>query len=105
MAHFFIKKVAHYRTPKKFYVLKNEDKAKGDDDKSVILKNKPERKVTGRKNKDVMDTKEKVEMVANILDNEVAPKVKKIKQDKGLIERTESSKTIITEDNRELLIG
>jgi len=29
--------------------------------------------------------------------------VKRLKKDKGLIERTESSKTILTEDNKELL--
>jgi hypothetical protein len=29
--------------------------------------------------------------------------VKRVKKDKGLIERTESSKTILTEDNKELL--
>lgn len=55
-----------------------------------------------------MDTKEKVEMVNSILDkqeinNVVKKNVKKIKNDKGLIERTDITKTIITEDNKELL--
>lgn len=50
----------------------------------------------------VMDTKEKIQMAAAVLNNE-QPKVKKVKKDKGLIERTESSITILTEDNRELL--
>lgn len=55
-----------------------------------------------------MDTKEKVEMVNSILDNQentnvVKKNVKKIKNDKGLIERTDITKTIITEDNKELL--
>ena len=50
----------------------------------------------------VMDTKEKIQMAAAILNAE-QPKVKKVKKDKGLIERTESSITILTEDNRELL--
>lgn len=53
-------------------------------------------------NEEVMDTKEKIQMAAAVLNNE-QPKVKKVKKDKGLIERTESSITILTEDNRELL--
>lgn len=58
-------------------------------------------------NKVVMNTAEKVEMANKILaQQESMPeqKVKKIRKDKGLIERTESSKTILTEDNKELLI-
>lgn len=50
----------------------------------------------------VMDTKEKIQMAAAVLSAE-QPKVKKVKKEKGLIERTESSITILTEDNRELL--
>lgn len=52
----------------------------------------------------VMDTKEKVQLANAILNNE-QPKIKKIKKEKGLIERTENSVTILTEDNRELLKG
>ena len=50
----------------------------------------------------VMSTDERVAMAQSIL----APSsnTKRIKKDKGLIERTESSKTILTEDNKELLI-
>ena len=54
------------------------------------------------KEDNVMDTKEKIQM-ANAILNAEQPKVKKVKKDKGLIERTESSITILTEDNRELL--
>lgn len=54
-------------------------------------------------NKTVMTTSEKIEMAKSVL-NDVAPTTKRIKKDKGLIERTESSKTILTEDNKELLI-
>jgi hypothetical protein len=49
-----------------------------------------------------MDTKEKILAAAEIL-NEPTNKVKKLKKDKGLIEKMESTKTILTEDNRELL--
>lgn len=54
------------------------------------------------KKESVMTTDEKVAMAQSIL----APSsnTKRIKKDKGLIERTESSKTILTEDNKELLI-
>ena len=51
-------------------------------------------------NKKVMD---KISMAESIINDE--PKaVKRIKKDKGLIERTESSKTILTEDNKQLLV-
>lgn len=62
-----------------------------------VIENKEE-----KKEDIVMDTKEKIQMAAAILNAE-QPKVKKVKKDKGLIERTESSITILTEDNRELL--
>lgn len=57
------------------------------------------------KNK-VMNTSEKVAMAQEILSSEDNKRnnVKRIKKDKGLIERTESSKTILTEDNKELLV-
>jgi hypothetical protein len=51
-----------------------------------------------------MTTSEKIAMAQNVLNgaDQAAP-VKRVKRDKGLIERTESSKTILTEDNKELL--
>ena len=54
------------------------------------------------KKKAVMTTEEKVAMAQNVLTP--ASNTKRIKKDKGLIERTESSKTILTEDNKELLV-
>lgn len=51
-----------------------------------------------------MDTQEKIMMANAILtQTEPSTKVKKVRKDKGLIEKTESSKIILTEDNRELL--
>jgi hypothetical protein len=47
----------------------------------------------------VMD---KISMAEQIINDTPAP-VKRIKKDKGLIERTESSKIVITEDNKQLL--
>ena len=55
-------------------------------------------------NKQVMTTSEKIAMAQSVLSGtEVEAPVKRVKKDKGLIERTESSKTILTEDNKELL--
>ena len=58
------------------------------------------------KNEEVMTTSEKIEMVKELLkDDEKAkkPTMKRLKKDKGLIERTENSKIVLTEDNKELL--
>jgi hypothetical protein len=57
------------------------------------------------KNINNMDTQEKIMLANSILNNQdnVVGKVKKINKEKGLIEKTESSKIILTEDNRELL--
>ena len=66
---------------------------------NIVFNNKEEKK-------EVMNTAEKVAMAQEILSTEDNKKqnVKRIRKDKGLIERTESSKTILTEDNKELLI-
>lgn len=50
----------------------------------------------------VMNTDEKIMAVESVL-NDVPRTVKRVKKDKGLIERTESSKIILTEDNKQLL--
>ena len=60
------------------------------------------------KNEEVMTTSEKIEMVKELLkDDEKAkkPTMKRLKKGKGLIERTESSKIVLTEGNEELLKG
>lgn len=56
-----------------------------------------------KKNKN-MTTNEKVALAQSVLNNDAPIATKRIKKEKGLIERTESSKTILTEDNKELLI-
>jgi hypothetical protein len=58
--------------------------------------------ITDNKKPEVM--KDKISMVEDIINDIPAPAVKRIKKDKGLIERTESSKTILTEDNKQLLV-
>ena len=50
----------------------------------------------------VMTTDEKVAMAQNVL--KPTSNTKRIKKDKGLIERTESSKTILTDDNKDLFV-
>ena len=66
---------------------------------------KPQMKVKNNvnENKQVMTTSEKIAMAQEVLSDAKAAPVKRVKRDKGLIERTESSKTILTEDNKELL--
>ena len=55
-----------------------------------------------KKNKTEMN--EKVNKAEEIMNNmKEAGNVKVIKKDKGLIERTESSKIVLTEDNRQVL--
>ena len=56
-----------------------------------------------KENKSVMTTDEKIAMAQSVLSGANAAPVKRVKKDTGLIERTESSKTILTEDNKELL--
>ena len=47
---------------------------------------------------------EKVNKAEEIMNNMMAAdNVKVLKKDKGLIERTESSKIVLTEDNRQVL--
>ena len=64
---------------------------------------KTEQKINKNKKTNDMETKDKIAYASAILANEPVDKVKKIKKEKGLIERTESSKIILTEDNKELL--
>ena len=46
----------------------------------------------------------RAESVVNALSGVDPNGIKRVKNDKGLIERTESSKVILTEDNRQILI-
>ena len=56
--------------------------------------------ITKKEKEEVMDNR--ISMAEEIIND--APKaVKRIKKDKGLIERTESSKIVLTEDNRQVL--
>lgn len=63
-----------------------------------VVKDKNEKK----EEKETMTNEEKVKAIENIVVDEKP--FKKIKKEKGLIERTESSKVILTEDNKQLLM-
>lgn len=54
--------------------------------------------------KEIVNVMDKISMAEAIVNATPAKEVKRIKKDKGLIERTESSKTILTEDNKQLLV-
>lgn len=51
-----------------------------------------------------MITEQQIELVEKQAENFVGSgEIKRVKKDRGLIERTESSKIILTEDNRQVL--
>ena len=63
---------------------------------------KPKKNKSGKKVNDMtLENIERAEVLAQNLDAE--REVKIVKKDKGLIERTESSKIVLTEDNRQVL--
>lgn len=66
---------------------------------SVEVETPKKNKKTKKEN---MDTLEQIE-TAEELAKELQPEVKVVKKERGLIERTESSKIILTEDNRQVL--
>ena len=75
---------------------------------SIVSETKPEepqKNKIAKKKKNMMNPKEKAARIEEILQNQEENKgrVKRVKKDKGLIERTESSKVILTEDNKQLL--
>lgn len=84
MSRFIIKKVEHKASKKLCNVIENN-------------------KIN--ENKDMMTTEEKVRMAQEILGNESEAKmsVKRLKKDNGLIEKVNTKKIILTEENKELL--
>lgn len=75
---------------------------KGTKDKREVIE---ENNIVENNNMVMMDTKSKIELATAVLSDTENMAIKKLKKDKSLIERTESSQTILTEDNRELLRG
>lgn len=100
MRRFIYKKINDKISSRKRVIVNkiNDIKPKIEEKKPIVLPVENNKEIK----EEVMETKEKIQMAAAVLNVE-QPKVKKVKKDKGLIERTESSITILTEDNRELL--
>lgn len=78
-----------------------ENKPQNKSEENIKVQENTQEKNNKTVNEQVMTTSEKIAMAQNVLNGTVT--TKRIKRDKGLIERTESSKTILTEDNKELL--
>ena len=101
MGRFIIKHINNFTPQKPASVISNDVKISNEknDVKNIFIKDN-----NVEKNKTVMTTEEKIAMAQEVLNNKkTTPSFKRVKKDKGLIERTESSKTILTEDNKELL--
>ena len=82
-----------------FFIAKKEsvkEEVHAEEKPDADVKNKKGKKKTN------MDLKEKIAAAEEVM-NSIAPEVKVVKKDRGLIERTESSKIILTEDNRQVL--
>lgn len=93
----FIKQVTKY---KRKGMPANYEKSQGpkaiEANENVVPKN------NSKKLNEEMD--EKINRAEEIMNNmKAANHVKVVKKDKGLIERTESSKIVLTEDNRQVL--
>jgi hypothetical protein len=86
------------------FIIKHIDKRKPQINKYPMSGYNSLKKENNELNEKVMTTDEKVAMAQQVMQGDAqASRIKRVKKDKGLIERTESSKTILTEDNKELL--
>ena len=81
------------------FIIKHSQEVKPQ--KKVAKREEIKKITTDNKKSEVMN--DKISMAEEII-NDTPKAVKRIKKDKGLIERTESSKTILTEDNKQLLV-
>jgi len=77
-------------------VVENSTLPENKDEKTVPNNNKKKKKEKNMAN-------DKVNVAEEIASRLNDSNVKRVKNDKGLIERTESSKIILTEDNRQVL--
>lgn len=70
----------------------------------IVADKKPAAKKNNKQKNEKDMTLEGIERAEALAQNLDAPKeVKVVKKDRGLIERTESSKIVLTEDNRQVL--
>ena len=70
---------------------------------AVVPEVKAPRKNNKAKKESEMITTEQIAAAEVAAEEMVKPEVKVVKKDRGLIERTESSKIVLTEDNRQVL--
>lgn len=103
----------HGRTSMGSFVVERQEKPAAQKEEPVVpsddevsLEDEPKQKAKGKKNNkkntEEMNDIERIEQ-AEAIAASMEPEVKKVKTDRGLIERTESSKIILTEDNRQVL--
>jgi len=95
-------KFVHKRFPKREAV---EEKPAVVVPAPVVKEKKVEEKPKNKKAKksNNMITLEQIEAAETAVEAIAPETVKRVKKDRGLIERTESSKIILTEDNRQVL--
>lgn len=71
----------------------------------IVEETKVEEKKDNKKKKNKKDmTFDELERAESLVQDMAKPKVKVIKKEKGLIERTESDKIVLAEDNRQVLV-
>lgn len=81
------------------------DDAKTNMDEQKNIKDNKKNKSNKKNNKDMINVEKLDNMVSgDTNDMDQIPKVVKVEKNKGLIEREKSSKVIITEDNKMLLV-
>ena len=73
------------------------------EEKPIEVKEMVTVKEENKKEEPKTNDMDKISMAEQII-NDTPKSVKRLKKDKGLIERTESSKTVLTEDNKQLLV-
>lgn len=93
---FFIKRLPKTLTVTQEIVINKPKEVKEEKNTNKSTKNKKNKK------EEDMNFEDRINAAEATLE-QLAPEVKVVKKEKGLIERTESSKIIITEDNRQLL--
>lgn len=99
MHKFFIKRVKR-TDPRMVSIIQPTDSANTQEKHEESPRQKG--KTNSKKKKDNMDTKDKIKQVIDTFDD-YDTDVRVLKKDKSLIERTRSSKIVLTEDNKELL--
>lgn len=103
-----VKYVKPYVNKKVTYLEKNHELNLTDNqketDKGVHEQNVKKNKQTKKQNNDMIDINKLDNLISSETENDTVSKTVKIEKSKGLIEREKSSKIILTEDNKMLLV-